>query len=168
MEQVHILLVDTDQQSNQNLAKALEAEKFMVHMAQDAKAMLEKLAQDNSPQVIVLCLDLAANNDFALLQEIKNLYPEKQVLLSSEHEEHEHLSDTSTIGTYTILPKPIDVALLIESLGLNIADKVESALVAASLAQAGAFEEANQIVEEIESMEEIQEKAEEVLKKAAY
>ncbi len=160
MENITILLVDNDQQSNDALAKGLMAEKYAVQQAYTAEECLQILQDPETTDLVVVCLDLAAAKDYALLQEIKNLYPEKQLILTSSHEDHDHMGDTNFTGAYTILPKPVDVELLINSLGLSLSDKLEGAMVAASLAQAGAFEEADQTLTEMENMEEVSSKAE--------
>ncbi len=160
MENITILLVDSDQQSNDALAKALMAERYAIQQAHTAEQCLQILQEPEATDLVVLCLDLAAAQDYALLQEIKTLYPEKQLILTSAHEDHDHMDNTNFTGAYTILPKPVDVDLLINSLGLSLSDKLEGAMVAASLAQAGAFEEADQTLSEMENMEELAAKTE--------
>ncbi len=164
MKDLHILLVDTDVASMESVNEALTTEQYTVHKAHNAKEALDVLktvhAQD-VPVVVVLCLSLAAEFEFALLQEIKNCYPQLQVILTSQEEEHEHLSAQSLIGAYTIMPKPINIQQLINHLSLSLMDKMEGSLVAASMAQAGAFEAADHTMEEMETMEEISEKVEE-------
>ncbi len=167
MEQVHILLVDTDKASNEAFALALKAENFTPHLAHTKAEALHLLSQEDSPDLMVLCLDLAAENDFSLLQDIKKNYPQKQILLSSDHEQHEHLAGNSFTGAYTILPKPIEVQVLKENLGLSLIDKMEGALVAASLAQAGAFAEADETLNEMEIVEDVAAQAESALEKSS-
>ncbi len=159
MENITILLVDSDQKSNDVLAKALMTEKYAIQQAHTAEQCLQILQAPESIDLIVLCLDLAAAHEYALLQEIKTRYPDKQLILISDHEDHEHMDDTNFTGAYTILPKPVDVDLLVNSLSLSLSDKLEGAMVAASLAQAGAFEEADQTLTEMDTMEEVAAKA---------
>ncbi len=155
MESVKILLVDADTKASAVVSKQLNDANYetcTVHTAQDA---LEKLCEEFSPNLILLCLDMAAANNYALLQEIKTIYPQKKIVLASAHKNHEHTTDTTFTGAYTIIPKPVDVTILIESLGLSLVDKVEGAMVAATLAQAGAFEEADETLQEMDMSEEL-------------
>ncbi len=155
MDTVKILLVDADTKTSTALEQQLTKAQYDACTVATAEEALHKLQAEESPDLLLICLDIAAARDYALLQEIKTQYPQKQIVLASNHQDHEHTADTTYTGTYTILPKPVDVELLIQSLQLNLADKMDGAMVAATLAQAGAFEEAEATLEEMEVTENL-------------
>ncbi len=155
MEQTTILLVDTQASNLTELSQQLTEKNYNVRTAYGATSTLEELAATPSPDLVLLCFELASRNKFALLQEIKNLYPNKQIILASDDTAHEHTEDTAFTGAYTIIPKPVDVDTLLQSLTLTLSDKMDGAFVAASLAQAGAFEAAEDTISEMDAAAEV-------------
>ncbi len=155
MTKKQIFFIDAHLNSDDPLVVQLREQEYAVYVSHSAKDALEALTLQASPDLIVACLYIAAQDNYALFQEIKNLYPDAQIILLSGHEDHDHLPDTSLIGATTILSKPLHAETLLESLNLSLADKLEGSLVAASLAQAGAFEAAEEAVTEMENLEEL-------------
>jgi CheY-like chemotaxis protein len=108
-----ILVVDDEESVRSVTRQALERTGFVVEVAEDGEAALEKLKEDAKRFVlIILDFTMPRLDGGQTLREIRRINPQARVILMSgfsEHETRERLGDEALAG---FIQKPFDLAAL--------------------------------------------------------
>ncbi len=159
LENITILLIDDDKECVDALADDLLKHNVKTMIAYDGGSALE-LVSEYLPDLIVLSMQLPEMQDFRLLKQAKGVHPILQVIMVTGHKNDSDEAAAYSMGAYSFLQKPINIQELIENFGMAFPEKIENAIVAASLAEGGAFLAAGEVLMEAEIAEEVMAKAE--------
>lgn len=108
-----VLVVDDERAVRAVARTALLDEGYDVIEAEDGRQALEQLAASETPiDVVLLDLTMPALSGTEALREIKQLFPDTQVILSSGYAEPEALSRSGGGQAAAFLPKPYTPAML--------------------------------------------------------
>ena len=148
LQDVKILLVDDEVQFVDTLAERLGMRGITAEVAYNGTSALEKVRQGTPPDVIVLDLRMPGMDGFEVLRGVKQINPQIQVIILTGHGGDAEETAAFRMGAYSFLKKPMDIDELLNSIGMAFRDKLENALVAASLAEQGDFASASEVLSE--------------------
>ena len=145
-EEIKILLVDDEKQFVDTLAERLAMRGFSARVAYDGPQALK--AVEEPTDVIVLDLRMPGMDGFEVLRSVKKSNPQVQVIILTGHGGDAEEQTAYRMGAYNFLKKPMDIDELLNSIRMAYRDKVENAMVAVSLAEAGDFDAAQDVLNE--------------------
>ena len=114
-----ILIVDDDQDSLANLGDILAEAGYETLSARNGLDALDKLAAENPddcPSICVLDFKMPEMNGIELLEKIRLQQPRVQAILTTAYAGDDGLDRADEAGAWRILPKPVDIKLLLESI----------------------------------------------------
>lgn len=156
MQEYKILVVDDEQDFVQSLTDRLELRKMKAEVAMNGEEALKKVG-DEEPEVMVLDLKMPGMDGLEVLQRVKNAYPTTQVIILTGHGSPEAKDKARKMGAYAYLEKPVEMDSLMETINRaynnfkRVKHNVDTALMAASMAEAGEVDMARRVmVEEFE------------------
>ena len=145
-EEIKILLVDDEKQFVDTLAERLAMRGFSARVAYDGPQALK--AVEEPTDVIVLDLRMPGMDGFEVLRSVKKSNPQVQVIILTGHGGDAEEQTAYRMGAYNFLKKPMDIDELLNSIRMAYRDKVGNAMVAVSLAEGGAFDAAQDVLNE--------------------
>ena len=145
-EEIKILLVDDEKQFVDTLAERLAMRGFSARVAYDGPQALK--AVEEPTDVIVLDLRMPGMDGFEVLRSVKKSNPQVQVIILTGHGGDAEEQTAYRMGAYNFLKKPMDIDELLNSIRMAYRDKVESAMVAVSLAEGRDFDAAQDVLNE--------------------
>ena len=124
MGKPRILLVDDEERFRANLQKMLGAQGLAVKAAGSGAEALEELKL--APyDVIVLDIRMPGMDGLATLKEIKQIYPEVEVIILSGHASMDAAMEINRLGGYDYLMKPCPLEDLLLKIDAAYEKKVE-------------------------------------------
>ena len=144
---IKILLVDDETQFVDTLAERLGMRGFSAEVAYNGDEALAKVRK-NTPDVVVLDLRMPGMDGFEVLKQTKKINPQVQVIILTGHGGDQEAVIAGRYGAYSFLRKPADINSLLKSIRMAYRDKVENTFVAASMAEAGDFASATEVMAE--------------------
>ena len=115
MLQLKVLLVDDEQEFVTTLAERLELRGMNVEIATDGEMALGVIEAD-PPQVVVLDVMMPGLSGMEVLERIKAVNPNIQVILLTGHGATKDGIKGMQLGAFDYLIKPVDIDELIEKL----------------------------------------------------
>lgn len=115
MLQLKVLLVDDEQEFVTTLAERLELRGMDVEIATDGEMALG-LVETNPPQVVVLDVMMPGLSGMEVLERIKTVDSNIQVILLTGHGGTKDGIKGMQLGAFDYLIKPVDIDELIEKL----------------------------------------------------
>ncbi len=115
MKLIKVLLVDDEQEFVSTLAERLELRGMNVSIATDGEAALSFLETD-PPQVVVLDILMPGLSGLEVLEKIKAINSQIQVILLTGHGATKDGIRGMQLGAFDYLIKPIDIDELIKKL----------------------------------------------------
>ena len=115
MLKLKVLLVDDEQEFVTTLAERLELRGMHVEIATDGEMALSIIETD-PPQVVVLDVMMPGLGGMEVLQRIKTMDPNIQVILLTGHGATKDGIKGMQLGAFDYLIKPVDIDELIEKL----------------------------------------------------
>ena len=115
MLQLKVLLVDDEQEFVTTLAERLELRGMNVEIATDGEMALGVIEAD-PPQVVVLDVMMPGLSGMEVLERIKAVDPNIQVILLTGHGATKDGIKGMQLGAFDYLIKPVDIDELIEKL----------------------------------------------------
>ncbi len=149
LKDVKILLVDDETQFVDTLAERLSMRGIQAQVAYDGASALQKV-NEGPVDVIVLDLRMPEMDGFAVLQSVKKVNPQIQVIILTGHGGDDEEVAAFRMGAYSFLKKPMDIEELLNSIGMAFADKVQNVMVAATMAEGGDFTSAQEALSEVD------------------
>jgi DNA-binding NtrC family response regulator len=113
MEQkdIKVLVVDDEIDFANTLAQRLNLRKLKAGTAYDGEQALTKL-EEEEPDVIVLDLKMPGMHGMEVLQKIKKVYPNMQVIVLTGHGTDKDEEAVRRLGAFDFLNKPTDIDTL--------------------------------------------------------
>jgi DNA-binding response OmpR family regulator len=119
MKDWKVLLVDDEEEFVVTLAERLRMRGIQAETELDGAAALNKL-ETYTPQVVVLDLMMPGMSGLTVLERIKQLYPQMQVILLTGIGSTSEGVAGMKLGAFDYLMKPLQIEELIEKIGLAV------------------------------------------------
>jgi DNA-binding NtrC family response regulator len=154
-EKLKVLLVDDEEEFVESLSERLELRNLDAKVAHDGEQAL-KAVKESKPDVMVLDLRMPGIDGIEVLKRVKKKNPEMAVVILTGHGTEKDEKEALRLGATAYLKKPVDVDQLVGTLHkawnrLKKSKKaVDTMIMAAAFAQAGATDIARETVEELE------------------
>lgn len=147
MKKIKLLLVDDETNFINTLAERMRMRDLGSDVVHDGEQALE-FVKDAVPDVMVLDLRMPGIDGVEVLRRVKKSHPQVQVIILTGHGSEQDEDICRQLGAYEYHKKPVDIDKLIKSIKGAYRKKMEDMMVAATFAQAGDFEDAQQILHE--------------------
>lgn len=153
MEKFKVLLVDDEEDFVKSLSERLEMRDLDSNVALNGKQALESMKADE-PGVMVLDLKMPGMDGMEVLRRVREAYPNVQVIILTGHGTDKDEDEAKKLGAYAYLQKPVEMDRLVDTLRKahkkfkSIKHGLDTALMAASMAQAGEVETARKMMKE--------------------
>lgn len=105
METLNILVLDDERVFRDEIKEFLETDSFIVHLAAKPSAAFEILKQ-TEVDIIILDLKLPEMDGIAVLQHVKELYPDVEVIMITGHGDMDAVIQAMRYGAVEFFPKP--------------------------------------------------------------
>ncbi len=145
---IKILLVDDEVQFVDTLAERLGMRGFTARVAYNGPDALREVSEGTPPDVIVLDLRMPGMDGFEVLRSVKKINPRVQVIILTGHGGDAEEVTAYRMGAYSFLKKPMDIDELLGSIRMAFRDRLENTMVAATMAECGDFETADEVLGE--------------------
>lgn len=145
MKKIKLLLVDDEENFVRTLAERLQIRDLGSKVALSGEEALDFLEKD-TPDVIVLDLRMPGIDGMEVLRRVKRSQKPIQVIILTGHGTDKDKEEAMRIGAFEYHKKPVDIDALVFSIKNAYRKKMEDVMVAATFAQAGDFEDAEQIL----------------------
>jgi DNA-binding response OmpR family regulator len=119
MKDWKVLLVDDEEEFVVTLAERLRMRGIQAETELDGAAALNKL-ETFKPQVVVLDLMMPGMSGLTVLERIKQLYPQMEVILLTGIGSTSEGVTGMKLGAFDYLMKPLQIEELIEKIGLAV------------------------------------------------
>ena len=153
--QLKVLLVDDEKEFVESLSERLELRNVESKVAYDGEQALEAL-KTGEPDVMVLDLRMPGIDGIEVLRTVKKNHPDVAIVILTGHGTDKDEKEALRLGASAYLKKPVDVDQLVGTLHkawnrLKKSKKVvDTMLMAAAFAQAGATDIARETMAELE------------------
>jgi DNA-binding NtrC family response regulator len=147
MQEFKVLMVDDEEDFVRTLADRMKMRDLESDVALDGEEALQ-FVKDQVPDVMVLDLKMPGIDGMEVLRRVKRAYPEVQVIILTGHGSEKDEAEARRLGAFAYLQKPVEIEKLIRTMRQAYKKKVETMMVAATFAEAGEFQTAQQIVDE--------------------
>jgi len=151
MEDIKVLLVDDEEEFVTSLSERFEIRDLKADIALNGEQALHKVAEDE-PHVVVLDLRMPGIDGIEVLRRLKKSHPNVQVIILTGHGTDKDAEHARRLGAFAYLQKPVEMDALVETVRRGytrfkrIKHKVDTALMAASVASAGEVEMAQEMM----------------------
>jgi len=125
MKDWKVLLVDDEEEFVVTLAERLRMRGIQAETELDGASALTKL-ETYKPQVVVLDLMMPGMGGLTVLERIKQLYPQMEVILLTGIGSTSEGVAGMKLGAFDYLMKPLQIEELIEKIGLAVNKKLRS------------------------------------------
>lgn len=144
-KEIKVLVVDDEKDFANTLAQRLKMRDLKVGTAYDGEQALSKLKEEE-PDVIVLDLKMPGMHGMEVLEEIKKVYPDIQVIILTGHGTDKDEEEAKRLGGFDFIKKPADIDHLEHKIKQAFKEKVERAMSAIAFAEEGEFDTARKIL----------------------
>ncbi len=147
MKEFKVLMVDDEEDFVKTLAERMQMRDLDSDVAFSGEAALQ-IVEDQIPDVMVLDLKMPGIDGLEVLRRVRKAYPQVQVVMLTGHGSEKDEAEARRLGAFAYLQKPVDIEKLIITLKNAYKKKMEDAMVAATFAEAGEFQTAQEIMDE--------------------
>src|SRR5881394_3072549 len=112
-----ILLVDDDRSIRESLSKILRAENYEVVLGENGQDAIEKQGAEHI-DLLILELNMPVKNAWATLERLVGINPLLPVVIITGRSNQRALAETA--GADALMEKPLDVPLLLQTIGFSI------------------------------------------------
>ncbi len=147
MQEFKVLMVDDEEDFVKTLAERLEMRDLSPAVALDGEQALQRV-QDDVPDVMVLDLKMPGIDGMEVLRRVRKAYPGVQVIILTGHGSNKDEEEARRLGAFAYLQKPVDMERLIKTMRSAYKKKLEDTMVAATFAEAGEFQTAQEILDQ--------------------
>jgi DNA-binding NtrC family response regulator len=149
MKKFKIMLVDDEEDFVKTLAERLSVKQIagepeVALSGEDALASLK----DEVPDVMVLDLRMPGIDGLEVLKNVKQHYPEVQVVILTGHGSERDREEAERLGAFDYLEKPVNIDTLVSTIRKALSEKWDQSMVAGAFAEAGEFDAAQKIMKE--------------------
>jgi len=147
MKKIKLLLVDDEENFVNTLAERMKMRDVPSKVVFNGEQALEAV-QTDTPDVMVLDLRMPGIDGMDVLRKVRKTHPNVQVIILTGHGTDLDEEEAKKLGAFHYHKKPIDIDELLTTVKKAYREKIEDAMVAATFAQAGEFDEAQKILDE--------------------
>ncbi len=147
MKKIKLLLVDDEENFVNTLSERLKMRDVPSRVVYSGEEALEAVASDE-PDVVVLDLRMPGIDGMEVLRKVRAAKPDVRIIILTGHGTDATEEEAKKLGAFHYHKKPVEIDELLGTVKKAYREKMEDAMVAATFAQAGAFEEAKQILDE--------------------
>ena len=147
MKKIKLLLVDDEENFVITLAERLKMRDVPSRVVYSGEEALEAVQAD-APDVVVLDLRMPGIDGMEVLRKVRKSNPEVRVVILTGHGNEAIEEEVKKLGAFHYHKKPVEIDELLGTVKKAYRDKLDDAMVAATFAQAGAFDEAHDILNE--------------------
>jgi DNA-binding NtrC family response regulator len=105
-----VLIVDDEALIRWSLAETLGDHGYRVTEAEDGRMAVEAIRQAENPfDVVLLDFRLPDSSDLRLLEKVRRLAPQSQVIMITAHNSPELAQGAAALGAYRVISKPFEV-----------------------------------------------------------
>ncbi|NIO27731.1 MAG: response regulator [Candidatus Latescibacteria bacterium] len=149
MQKFKVLLVDDEAEFVKTLSERLQMRDMDSDLALNGEEAL-KIVSGEEPDVMVLDLKMPGIDGMEVLRRVRKAFPKVQVIILTGHGSKKDEEQAKQLGAYAYLQKPVDIDHLVKVMKNAFQKKLETAMMAATFAEAGEFDTARQIMAEEE------------------
>ena len=146
MKKFKILLVDDEEDFVKTLAERLSLKQVgrqLPGVALSGEAALQSL-ENEVPDVMVLDLRMPGIDGLEVLKNVKQHYPEVEVVILTGHGSDKDREEAERLGAFDYLEKPINIETLVTTIRKALSQKWDESMVASTFAEAGEFASAKE------------------------
>ncbi|GFK93734.1 Sporulation initiation phosphotransferase F [Fundidesulfovibrio magnetotacticus] len=147
MNKIKLLLVDDEENFVNTLAERMKMRDVPSKVVYSGEEALE-VVKLQEPDVMVLDLRMPGIDGMEVLRKVRAVNPKVQVIILTGHGTDLDEEEARKLGAFHYHKKPIDIDELLGTVKKAYRERMEDAMVAATLAQAGDFEGAQEILDE--------------------
>ncbi|QLA16139.1 response regulator [Desulfolutivibrio sulfoxidireducens] len=147
MKKIKLLLVDDEENFVNTLAERMKMRDVPSKVVFNGEQALEAVKTE-APDVMVLDLRMPGIDGMDVLRKVRKTHPNVQVIILTGHGTDLDEEEARKLGAFHYHKKPIDIDELLSTVKKAYREKIEDAMVAATFAQAGEFDEAQKIMDE--------------------
>lgn len=148
MKGIKVLLVDDEENFVRTLAERMSMRDAGATVALNGEEALQMVSAGEVPDVMVLDLRMPGIDGMEVLRRVKKAYPRVQVIVLTGHGTEKDEEEARRLGAFEYHKKPVDIDILVRDIRRAFREKIEDAMVAATFAQAGDFDNAREILDE--------------------
>jgi DNA-binding NtrC family response regulator len=126
---IKVLLVDDEMDFANTLAQRLKMRNLNVGTAYDGEEALTRLKEDE-PDVVVLDLRMPGMHGMEVLQKMRKVYPDIQVIVLTGHGTDKDEEEVKRLGGFGFLNKPVDIDILEQKIKSAFNEKMGRTLTA--------------------------------------
>jgi DNA-binding NtrC family response regulator len=147
MKKIKLLLVDDEENFVNTLSERLKMREVPSKVVYSGEEALEAIASE-VPDVVVLDLRMPGIDGMEVLRKVRASNPDVRIVILTGHGTDATEEEAKKLGAFHYHKKPVEIDELLGTVKKAYRDKLDDAMVAATFAQAGAFEEAQEIMDE--------------------
>jgi DNA-binding NtrC family response regulator len=147
MKKIKLLLVDDEENFVNTLSERLKMRDVPSRVVYSGEEALEAVQAD-APDVVVLDLRMPGIDGMEVLRKVRKTNPEVRVVILTGHGNEAIEEEAKKLGAFHYHKKPVEIDELLGTVKKAYRDKLDDTMVAATFAQAGAFKEAQDILDE--------------------
>jgi len=147
MNKIKLLLVDDEENFVNTLAERMKMRDVPSKVVYSGEEALE-VVKLQEPDVMVLDLRMPGIDGMEVLRKVRAANPKVQVIILTGHGTDLDEEEARKLGAFHYHKKPIDIDELLGTVKKAYRERMEDAMVAATLAQAGDFDGAQEILDE--------------------
>ena len=148
MKDLKVLLVDDEEEFVKALSERLQMRDFHSDTVFDGEQALEFVKDKDEPDVMVLDLKMPGIDGIEVLRQVQKAYPTIEVIILTAHGTEKDEEEARRLGAFDYMQKPVSIDVLAKMVKSAYRRKLEKAMGAASLAEAGVFETAKKVLDE--------------------
>lgn len=137
MKNIKVMLVDDEESFALTLAERMQMRHATTTVAHSGQEALDALAKGDIPDVMILDLRMPGMDGLEVLRRVKELHRKIQVIILTGHGTEKEEEEAHRLGAFEYHKKPVDINVLVDSIKKAFREKLEDALVAATMAEAG-------------------------------
>jgi DNA-binding NtrC family response regulator len=147
MKKIKLLLVDDEENFVNTLSERLKMRDVPSKVVYSGEEALEAVKSD-VPDVVVLDLRMPGIDGMEVLRKVRKSNPDVRIVILTGHGTEAIEEEVKNLGAFHYHKKPVNIDELLGTVKKAYREKLEDAMVAATFAQAGAFQEAQDILDE--------------------
>lgn len=164
-EKFKILLVDDEKEFVESLSERLKLRDLDAEIAFDGEEALERVKK-GEPDIMVLDLRMPGIDGIEVLRRVKESHPHIQIVILTGHGTEKDEEAAERLGAFAYMTKPVNIDELVTNVNSawerlkKIKARMDTAFMAAALAQAGQTDMAREAMSKITQDEDKDKKKE--------
>ncbi|MHC1790260.1 response regulator [Solidesulfovibrio sp.] len=147
MKKIKLLLVDDEENFVNTLSERLKMRDVPSKVVYSGEEALDAIKSD-VPDVVVLDLRMPGIDGMEVLRKVRQTNPDVRIVILTGHGTEVNEEEAKKLGAFHYHKKPVEIDELLGTVKKAYREKLEDTMVAATFAQAGAFKEAQDILDE--------------------